>query len=252
LLDGAVRSLDGQVELPRATIAGRSLREARGTLRRVEGSNVYAVRDIRGSLADGELAGQVEFSPGNGSPGRYALAMVLRGADVKRLTGADPDDRTDARLTASVALEGRVGETASRRGRGDVVVQGKELYQLPVLLGLFNVTNLSLPIRSPFDRGSASYGIVGDRMTIEQLELRAADLRLSGSGLVDFSSRAVSLDFTTDAAWARLPLIGEFLQGARNELLQLRVRGTLQEPRVGAGTFGTLTTTIDEVLQAPR
>jgi len=94
--------------------------------------------------------------------------------------------------------------------------------------------------------------VAGDRLTIEQLELRAADLRLSGSGVVDFSSRAVSLDFTTDAAWAKLPLIGEFLQGARNELLQLRVRGTLQEPKVGAGAFGTLTTTIDEVLQAPR
>ena len=251
LLDGVVRRLDGQIELQRATLAGRSLRQARATLQRSPGSSVVALRDIRGSLADGELAGQVEIAPANGSPGRYALSLVLRGADLRQLTGAD-DDRTDARLTASVALEGRVGETSSRRGRGDVVVQGKELYQLPVLLGLFHVTNLSLPIRSPFDRGSASYGVVGDRLTIEQLELRAADLRLSGSGVVDFSSRAVSLDFTTDAAWARLPLIGEFLQGARNELLQLRVRGTLQEPRVGAGAFGTLTTTIDEVLQAPR
>lgn len=251
LRDGTIMTLDGQVDVSRAVLAGRALRDARFDVRRVESSPVIALRDIRGSLAGGELAGQADVVPRGEGPGRYALSLVLRGADVKQLTGTT-DNNTDARLTASIALEGRGGDPASRRGRGDVVVQGRQLYQLPLLLGLFNVTNLSLPISSPFDRGSASYGVSGNRLTIEQLELRAADLRLSGNGSIDFQSRAVSLDFTTDAAWAKLPIIGDFIQGARNELLQLRVRGTLQEPRVGAGTFGTLTTTIDEVMQAPR
>lgn len=251
LRNDSIETLDAQVDVSSAVLAGRPLRDARGVVRRVEGSPVFAVRDLRGSLADGELAGQVDFVPPGEGPGRYAMSLVLRNADLRQLAGIG-DGKTDARLTASIALEGRSGDAGSRRGRGDVVVQGRQLYQLPVLLGLFNVTNLSLPISSPFDRGTASYGVSGNRLTIEQLELRAADLRLSGNGSIDFDSRAVSLDFTTDAAWAKLPIIGDFIQGARNELLQLRVRGTLQEPKVGAAAFGTLTTTIDEVMQAPR
>jgi hypothetical protein len=39
------------------------------------------------------------------------------------------------------------------------------------------------------------------------------------------------------------------LQTARHELLQIHVRGTLQDPKVSATSMNTFTTTIDEVLR---
>jgi hypothetical protein len=58
------------------------------------------------------------------------------------------------------------------------------------------------------------------------------------------------MTFVTDSTtWPKLPVIGDLIQGARHELLQIKVRGTLQEPKVSAGSMNTLTTTVDEVLR---
>jgi hypothetical protein len=54
---------------------------------------------------------------------------------------------------------------------------------------------------------------------------------------------------TDSSAWLNVPLFGELLRGARNELLQIRVRGSIEEPKVTAGSMPTITTTIDEVFK---
>ena len=39
-------------------------------------------------------------------------------------------------------------------GAAIVSVSGKEMYKIPVLLGLMQITNLALPISSPFNEAS--------------------------------------------------------------------------------------------------
>ena len=46
----------------------------------------------------------------------------------------------------------------------------------------------------------------------------------------------------------RIPIVGDLLAGTSRELLQVRVRGSLERPEVSAGTLNTLVTTVDEVL----
>jgi hypothetical protein len=84
----------------------------------------------------------------------------------------------------------------------------------------------------------------------ESIEVRAKDLLISGSGALDFGTKKVNLTFTTDNPnWPKVPILGDIVQSAKHELLQIHVKGTLQEPKVSASAMSTFTTTVDEVLK---
>ena len=59
---------------------------------------------------------------------------MLRNADVATLAGPTEKD-IKGKLTASLAIEGDWGDPATRRGRGDVSVAGKDMYRIPLVLG---------------------------------------------------------------------------------------------------------------------
>ena len=126
------------------------------------------------------------------------------------------------------------------------------MYRIPLILGLLQITNLSLPITSPFTQASARYIIDGSKVTFESIEMRSKEMMMSGTGNLDFVTRQVQMtssSMTDSTTRPKLPVIGDLIEGARHELLQIRVRGTLEEPKVSARAMNTLTTTVDEVLR---
>ena len=208
------------------------------------------IADMRGKLAGGELAGEVELDFPRIGPSRYALNLILRDADVKTIAADASDREVKGRMTASLAMEGNWSDNASRRGRGDVSVSGKEMYKIPLVLGLLQITNLSLPITSPFSEAGVDYSVDGQRVTAERIALRSKDMLMQGSGTLDFDTKRVRMSFTTDnPKWPKLPIVSDIVQGAKRELLKIKVRGTLEEPKVSASAMNTFTTTVDEVLR---
>jgi hypothetical protein len=247
--NGKVYELNGQIDVPAFSLAGRDVTDFRATLYKLKGQDALQLGRMEARLAGGSMAGEVNWAFPDNGPSRYALALVLRNADVSKLAGeGDQDIRGQA--SASLALEGAYSDATSRRGRGDVSVVGERMYRIPLVLGLLQITNLALPITSPFHEATARYSIDGNRVTFEQIELRAKEMLMQGTGHLDFGTKQVRMTFTTDStAWPKLPLIGDLLQTARHELLQIHVRGTLQDPKVSATSMNTFTTTIDEVLR---
>jgi hypothetical protein len=171
---------------------------------------------------------------------------------VQTLVG-DSEKDIKGQVSASLSLEGSWGDPGSRRGRGDVAVSGKEMYRIPLVLGLLQITNLSLPISSPFNEAAARYTVEGEKVNFEQIELRASNMLMSGHGYLDFGKKKVDMTFMTDNpnAW-KIPFLHELLQGARQEFLQIRVSGTVQEPKVKGNMMNTFSTTIDEVFKGDR
>ena len=107
-------------------------------------------------------------------------------------------------------MQGAWGDVSSRRGRGDVTVAGKSMYRMPVILGLLQITNLSLPISSPFNEGSSRYSLDGKKVTFENIELKSKDMVMKGNGSLDFGSKNVRLTFVTDnPGWPALPFVGD-------------------------------------------
>jgi hypothetical protein len=74
---------------------------------------------------------------------------------------------------------------------------------------------------------------------------------MSGWGQLDFASKKVNLTFTTDNPnFPKVPILGDIVSSAKHELLQIHVRGTLQEPKVSATAINSVTTTVDEVMKS--
>ena len=230
-------------------LGGRPVRDLRLDLARAAGQNDLHVDHLRGKVAEGELGGSAVLTFPDRGAGSYVMNLAVRNAGVKELTGeADPNIR--GQLTASLALEGKWDDPAARRGRGDVLVAGKQLYRIPLMLGLLQVTNLSLPIGQPFTRGTARYTVEGTRVNFEQMELRADAMMMNGTGYLDFGTKQVRLNLTTDnPAGFKIPFITDLWRSARQELLSIRVEGTVQDPKVQPSSMGVITTTIDQVFK---
>jgi hypothetical protein len=246
---GKLERLGGHIDVPSLTLAQRPVTNFRADLMKNPGNDAMQLDNMQARIADGDLAGRVGWISPDVGPARYALEMALRNADVPTLVGETGQD-IKGQLSASVALEGNWSDPNSRRGRGDVNVSGQQMYKIPVILGLLQITNLSLPITSPFNEGNCRYSVDGQRVTFESIELRAKEMMMQGNGHLDFGTKQVKMTFVTDSTtWPKLPIVGDLLEGARHELLQIHVKGTLEEPKVSASMMNTFTTTVDEVFR---
>lgn len=245
-IDGSLNRLSANIEASRMTIAGRPMSNVSCDLIKPEGLARYRFSDLRGKLAGGDLAARVDLDLPEEGDSRYAVAAILKDVGVRDLLG---EEEYHGRLRADLALEGNIADPGARRGRGDIEIQGHDLYRIPVVLGMLQITNLSLPIKSPFEQATTRYIVEGHRITFEQIELMAPRMLMQGNGWLDFATKKVALTFTTDnPEWPKIPMLDDLIQGAKKELFQIHVRGTVEEPKVSAKTMNTFTTTLDEVL----
>ena len=248
--EGRLLALAGTLGAPSLSIASRPATDFSADIIKSPGGDDIEIGPMRGRLAGGELAGDVTRHVPRTGTSRYELNLILREADVRTIAADATDRDVNGRLTASLALEGEWSGPNSRRGRGSVGVTGQEMYKIPLVLGLLQITNLALPINSPFNEASVDYSVDGQRVTAEAITLRSKDMLMQGSGYLDFGTKRVRMSFTTDNPnWPKLPIVHELMQGAKNELLRIQVKGTLQEPKVSASPMNTFTTTVDEVLR---
>jgi hypothetical protein len=247
---GKLVAFRGDAAVASMQLADRPLKDFKATLDLPANSDVLHVTGIRSDLAGGELAGQMDLKFPDTGPSSYLLDFQVKNADLREMAKQVAPKGQEIRglVSASLALQGEWTNPATRRGRGDVLVSGKQMYQIPLLLGLLEVTNLSLPTSSPFSEGTARYLVEGNRVTFEQVQMRSSDMLMSGNGWLDFGSKLVRMNFTTENPnLPKLPIVNDLWEGAKQELLQIQVRGTVQSPTVSAGSLHTFTTTVDEV-----
>jgi hypothetical protein len=241
--------LTGPIDLTTLAMADRVGRDFHADFYKPADQDGLRIGKITGGLCGGEIAGNVDLTFPESADSRYVMNLVLRNADVREISGMK-DENLSGELSVSMDLEGSWSDPRTRRGRGDVSVTGKEMYKIPLVLGLLQITNLSLPITAPFTDGQAFYSVDGQTVTFDRLELRSKDMLMAGSGKLDFANRTVNMSFTTDNPnWPKIPIVGDIAQAAKHELLQIHVRGTLEDPKVSATAVNTVSTTIDEVFR---
>ena len=253
--DGHLETLRGGLDFPAMNMAGRAAQNFRADLFKPAGKSELRLDKMRAGIAGGVMSGGMTLVYPDDGPSRYALELVVRDADVRALAWEKDDGgKMKGRLTASLSLEGSWGDAAQRRGRGDVMVTGRELKRIPLVLGLLQVTNLALPISGPFNEATAVYNLDGSRVIFEQIKLTAKNMLMEGNGSLDFATKKVDLAFTTDnpTGLMQIPFLKDIWRGARNEMLKIRVRGTIQEPEVSAQSMGTFWTTVDEVFDGGK
>ena len=247
--DGRPAFAEGDFAAASMSMSGRVLRDFRCDLLKPVGRTELRLDKMEARTCGGVMGGNVLLSFPEEGPSRYALNLAVRNADVAQLA-QETDAAVKGQLTASLSLEGAWGALSERRGRGDVVASGRGMMRVPLVLGLMQVTNLSVPLSGPFNEATSRFSVEGQKIVFENIDLRSDTMVMRGDGALDFGTRQVRLSFVTDnPRGLKVPFLNDLLQGARQELLKIHVRGTVQEPKVSAGVMGTFTTTVDEVMK---
>jgi hypothetical protein len=219
---------------------------------KLRGEPTVRVSDLRGNIAGGNIFGDAAVTLPATGPSRYALTLVLRDADVRAITGST-DPNLSGTVSASLDLGGVVGDPTQRRGRGDVRVSGENMYRIPLILGLLQVTNLSLPISSPFENAFVRYSVEGQLVSLDEIHLSNKTMDMEGHGHIDFASKQVEMSFATQHPdWLSFPILGGFWNTAQSELLRIHVTGSLESPKVSASSLDTVTTTVDHVFHGEQ
>src|SRR5688500_237477 len=126
---GEMSELKGMVEAQTLKLAGRPGRALHTEMVKRADRDELVIGPITGELAGGEIAGNVKLAFPDEGPSHYAMELALRNADVKQIA-AETEQDISGHLTARLALEGNWSDASARRGRGDVRVEGKEMYKI--------------------------------------------------------------------------------------------------------------------------
>ena len=208
------------------------------------------LQSIRTRLAGGSVAGDVTIVSHGEAPSQYAVEAVVQNANLAEVVGPAVKTPMQGTLSASFDVEGIFGDTNNRRGRGRMQVHGHNMYEAPIILGFFRLVNFALPVRDGVNDVDVSYTLMRDRATFDSIELTAPGLRIYGDGVLDFAKHQINMTLNTENpdAWT-LPFVNQLVRRAREELLQIKIKGSLEEPKVQALTFPTFQATLDQVVQ---
>ena len=164
---------------------------------------------------------------------------------------ATPDpasDRSRGVVTASLTIEGTPGNVASRRGRGALDIRNASLYELPLALAALQIANLTLPQSAAFDRASARFVIDGDTARFDSIRFDAPTVEMAGNGTMQLSTRRLNLRLVSrNPAAPQLGAVSELFNVVKDELINVHVTGTLDDPKARIASFRGTRRTVDRV-----
>lgn len=226
------------------------------------------IRTFEARTHDGRLVGHAMLDgPRDASeaPWRYSASVrmsdvrvapaleELRGvADGGSAGAVEPPLRDGSRglLSGEVSLAGVIGDRSSRRGRGSAQVGQGHVLDLPLLMPLLEVANLQLPSSAPVDLAMAEFFVEGERVTFEELSAFAGGVEIYGFGTLELTDYKLDLRFASRAV-RPIPVLGQLVEGLKNELVGLRVEGTLQRPAVVPETLRGTRALLSRLVGAP-
>jgi hypothetical protein len=234
-----------QLALDAARINSIAASELTAELIYDQAAELFAVRNIRGRTYGGEITATITSSlTEEGRP--YDAVCRLSNVDLRSLVEdrPQPNDTTPAKieglLHASAAIQGRLDDPEQRRGWGRIRVDQAQLYELPVLLGVLNMINLTIPEEGAFQDCNLGFAIRGDRMFLNEIALYGSALTLRGSGEMNIETTELDLDLDvySPRKALKIPLLTALLEGAAQELAAVRVTGPAADPRITTRPLG--------------
>ena len=127
-------------------------------------------------------------------------------------------------------------------GHGSIEMRKADLFRLPILLDLFDILGLKAPDGQVFDKAVATFRLDDKRLIFKELELTSPvidlvmDNKRGKPGTVELDTSRIDIPLSVRIGQARgqlhIPVFSDVLNLATNELLGVRVEGTLASPKV--------------------
>lgn len=182
-------------------------------------------------------------------------ALTMRASDagwlVRALDNSDNGIRGGTfRLSAD--LRQRPGNIS---GSGELKIRNFTLWGAPLvarIVSLASFSGLSNALSGqgvPVSRLVAPFSLAGDRLTLEQARLVAADIGARADGTINFATGAIAINGTVAPAYTinrilgRIPILGRILSGSGSDAAlaaTFSVTNTLSEPSVSVNPLSVL------------
>jgi len=220
---------------------------------------------IGSGFCDGRLAGRLEINIDPDQPG-YKLALQFLDGNLAELLDRNREPQkkrwVQGKFSGFFNIS-RSQKTAERRGHFNFIVREAVLGELPLVAQLLHVINLKLPGEGAFNKVGVMGDISGDRVFLGPVHLRGSAVSLTGAGFMQGPFFTHRQDYMPgDSAVAKtylgacplemvlfvdaprylpeIPVLSSFYQAIRGELMQVRVSGSFDNPKVEPIAFPTL------------
>ena len=222
---------------------------------RVTGDFSYDGKGLKiPSLAIGAYGGKIQLNDLQLSPDleSWRLGLQYSHIDLETLMGAFGIEGRKAPggvLRGRLDLEGEGLNPEKLRGKGHVRIDRGRLYNIPVLLSVFSVLDLTIPRHSPVSDAYGTFRVGDGRLTIKDLLLSGGDIPVHLEGHVAMEKNTklpdqpLKLLVTVPASpnvLDSVPVVGwikkHTIDRLRHLILQARVKGTFSDYTVSTVT----------------
>lgn len=199
----------------------------------------FILPEARGDAYGGAIRGDAMI--GVGENRAYSANVNFVGVSLRHLIDGPRDARSASRNTRSprgelyggLQLSGLRGRPETRSGRGSARAIGGGLANVPLVLQLVQLLQLTVPLRGDMDHADLVFYIDGDRAVFERILLEstlgsAATLQLIGNGELNLSTFELDTQFRSRSG---ILVIRDLVGGLSDQLYVIEVTGTVAKPR---------------------
>lgn len=189
----------------------------------------YVTCDFYGGTAYGD--GKVVFDQGPS----FAVDVHLAGVDLRRFTheAIDGPQNFTGLVTGDVSLGGNGPGLHNLYGQGRLALRQAEVRDLPLVIALLDSLSGRRRQSLPFHTSDVAFQLKGEYIYLNRIRLTSDAVTLIGEGEVGLDKR-VDMKFYSLMGrdeW-RIPIVSDLAGGASQQILEIAVGGTLDEPRV--------------------
>ncbi len=206
----------------------------RGTIRIQARNSSY---NLQVGLANADLAqvaremGQSSrsFSDKNGSLGQRNISGIL---------------------TASANLWGEGKNPDALAGEGIFSLRNAYVYETPMMIKLLQRLSIQEPDDSAFSSSDIRFRIQGKKMLLHSVKFEGSALALEGNGDLKLDgNHAINMILKTKLGGnrSRIPIVGDLLLGAGDQLNEVHIEGPLSDPSVVVITLPGMRSALEQI-----
>lgn len=234
--NGQTLEVHGIVRLASVSLMGQQITELESPFHVENGS--ARLDDLQARLLRGRLSGSGWISL-NDTP-KYEAALRLVGAELEEFARTQPGRQSyRGKLSASISLGGMGTDVRSLQGKGDAHITEGDLGELPPVLGVVQIVNVSLPLlrtprgsgKSAFDSADVVFLIDHGTAHLDPIKLTGNAFSLQGEGTRDPLG---NLDIRLNVLYGRdrfhLGVVSDLMREASGQIFKVHVTGTSANP----------------------
>ena len=196
-----------------------------------------AGRKINGTYCGGRINGSIEVDR-TSQNGEYSGKFHFEKVSLQKLMESfiKEQQKWIGVCEGNIEFQGKGEDLKNFTAQGSAKLREGQLAEVPVLLSILKLLNLSLPKKESFHTANLKYSVKDKIVNIEELEVFSDSVELGCIGTIGFDS---TIDLTVVAGlnretFSQIPFIGGLMDfvvgGVRKKLTKVRITGTLSKP----------------------